>query len=304
MSIRIATRGSKLALWQAHHFAAMISDQLGESTPKIVPVVTDGDRIRDRPLHEVEGKALFIKEIENTLMADGADVALHCVKDYHPEIPAGFAIAAYLERESDRDLLIVRDPITDIAELPEGALVGTTSRRRIFFLKKSRPDLRFGMLRGNIDSRLRKLEAGEFDAIVLAQAGLNRLGIAPENIIVLPDEIMLPAVGQGALAVEVRAADLELVERLSRFNHPPTQICVRAERALVSGLSGDCKSAIGVNCRHVGDGRIRLRAHVGKPETLEDVAGEIVGAAGEAEQIGRALARQLLDGGAGPLLHG
>ena len=303
MEIRIATRSSKLALWQANYLASLISKNITGFKPEIVPIVTDGDRIQDRPLHEVEGKTLFIKEVENALLEGRADVALHCIKDYHPQTPPEFVIAAYPERESDRDLLITQDPIASLDDLPEGAVLGTTSQRRIFFLRKRRPDLRFKMLRGNIDSRLSKLQAGHYDAIILAQAGINRLNIDPGNFVVLDDEAMLPAVGQGALAVEVLSSNPELVELLSRFNHRPTQVCVEAERALVSGLSANCKSAVGANCRFLEDGSIRLRGHVGHPETLDEMSAEAIGKPDQAKQLGEQMAAEFLAGGAADLLQ-
>lgn len=304
MEFRIATRSSKLALWQANYFARLISTHIQGTSPEIVPIVTDGDRIQDRPLHEVEGKTLFIKEVENALLGGRANVAVHCIKDYHPETPPEFIIAAYPERESDRDLLITNDAVQTLDDLPEGAKVGTTSQRRIFFLRKSRPDLEFVMLRGNIDTRLSKLMTGSYDAIVLAEAGINRLSIELPNALVLSDEVMIPAVGQGALAVEVCSTNPQLADILRQFNHEPTQICVEAERALVSGLSANCKSAVGANCRFLDDGKIRLRGHVGHPTTLEDVSGEIIGDPEQAEEIGKDLAQQFLQSGAARLLEG
>lgn len=291
-----------MALWQADHFAALVSRNIPDATTEIVPLVTDGDRIQDRPLHEVEGKTLFIKEVENALLSGAADAAVHCIKDYHPRTPPEFVIAAYLERESDRDLLIARQPVSGIDDLAKGALVGTTSQRRIFFMRKRRPDLKFAMLRGNINTRLNKLQAGNFDAIILAEAGINRLGIRLEHHCALPDEVMLPAVGQGALVVEVCAAKTALAEQLRQFNHVPTQICSQAERAFVSGLSADCKSAVGVICRQNDDGTLSLKGHVGHPETLEEISGQISGSADQAKAIGNALAAEFLERGAARIL--
>ena len=302
MDIKIATRGSKLALWQANDFASLISKHIPGAAPLIVPVMTDGDRIQDRPLHEVEGKTLFIKEVENALLAGKANVAVHCVKDYHPETPPEFRIAAYLPRESDRDLLVTNTPVSSLDELPDGAVVGTTSQRRIFFLKKRRPDLQIKMLRGNIDSRLRKLNAGDYDAIVLAQAGINRLGIEPGHFVVLDDDTMLPAVGQGALVVEVCTSNPEMADLLKQFNDTPTQVCVEAERALVSGLSANCKSAVGANCRFTDTGKITLCGHVGHPGTLEEMSDIRTGNADQAIELGKAMAAGFIARGAARLL--
>jgi len=300
--IRIATRGSKLAMWQANDVAKRIRENVSGAETEVVPIVTDGDRIQDRPLHEVEGKTLFIKEVEAALAAGRADLAVHCIKDYHPQTPPEFTIAAYPEGESERDLLITRSELKSIDDLPQGAVIGTTSQRRVFFLKKVRPDLQFGLLRGNIDTRLARLYEGRFDAIVLAEAGINRLEISLEHALPLPNEIMLPAVGQGALAIEVCSHNTELAEVLSIFNHKPTQIRVEAERAFISGLSANCKSAVGVTCVHLNDGRIHLKGHVGHPDTLEDLSGEMTGAADQARELGQALADQLLEQGAARLL--
>lgn len=291
-----------MALWQAHNFASAISTHADVETTEIVPIETDGDRILDRPLHEVEGKTLFIKEVEHALIAGKADVAVHCLKDYHPDTPPEFVVAAYLERDSDRDILITNTPISHLGDLPKGATVGTTSQRRIFFLKKARPDLNFGLLRGNIDTRLGKLKSNEFDAIVLAKAGINRLGISVENALVLEDEIMLPAVGQGALAIEVCANNPALADFLGQFNHNPTQICVEAERAFISTLSANCKSAVGVSCTILQKTKLRLKGHVGHPTTLQAVSGEIVGQIDQPRQLGRDLALQFLERGAAKLL--
>ena len=304
MRLRIATRSSKLALWQANHFAKLVTDNFPDVLTEIVPLVTEGDRILDRPLHEVEGKTLFIKEVENALVAGHADIAVHCIKDYHPETPPNFQIAAYLESESDRDLLITNTNVSAIFDLPQGAIIGTTSQRRVFFLRQQRPDLQFTMLRGNVDTRLDKLKTEKLDAIILAQAGINRLGVTVKNALVLPDEVMLPAVGQGALAIEVLANRPDLSRRLARFNHPPTQIRVEAERAFVSGLSANCKSSVGVNCTIMNNDTIRLKGHVGHPDTLEDISGEISGAASQPKKIGAELALRFLDQGAARLLEG
>jgi len=303
MEIRIATRSSKLALWQANDFSKLISQNIPGASARILPIVTDGDRIQDRPLHEVEGKTLFIKEVENALLSGDADVAVHCIKDFHPETPPEFKIAAFLERASDRDLMIFNKPIKSLAELPIGATVGTTSQRRIFFLKKARPDLKFKMLRGNIDSRLHKLSSGNFDAIVLAEAGVDRLNIKLQNALLLSDDIMLPAVGQGGLAVEVCTTNSELADMLKIFDHTPTRICVAAERALVSGLSANCKSAVGANCMFLEDGQIRLRGHVGHPDDLREISGEIIGDPAEAKALGADLASRFLDRGAAAILE-
>lgn len=303
MRIRIATRGSKLALWQANYLAAWIRKNVAGADPEVLPIVTGGDRIQDRPLHEVEGKTLFIKEVENALLSGQADVAVHCVKDYHPQTPPEFMIAAFPQSASDRDLLISRDRLGALDDLPRGARIGTTSQRRKFFLRKARPDLEFAMLRGNIDTRLGRLVAGEFDAIILAQAGIDRLGIELDHALTLPDEVMLPAVGQGALVIEVLADRPDMAAAFAPLDHAHTRHRIEAERAFVSGLSADCKSAVGVTCTMLPEGTLRLRGHVGHPETLEDISAEISGPADQAAALGGTLARRFLDQGAARLLE-
>ncbi|MDQ6684893.1 MAG: hydroxymethylbilane synthase, partial [Pseudomonadota bacterium] len=234
----IATRESRLALWQAEHVKALLERRFGERV-ELLPMTTRGDQILDRSLSKVGGKGLFVKELENALEDGRADIAVHSLKDVPMDLPAGFALAAVLEREDPRDAL-VSNRYASLAELPAGAVVGTSSLRRVVQLKASRPDLEVEALRGNLDTRLRKLDDGGYDAIVLAAAGLLRLGLESRiRCRFVPNE-MLPCAGQGALGIETRADAAELIARLASCGHGPTTLAVAAERAVSRALGGSC----------------------------------------------------------------
>ena len=223
-------------------------------------VVTSGDRIQDRPLAEVGGKGLFVKEIEEALLGGHADFAVHSIKDVPGVLPAGLAIACVPGREDPRDVLVAPAHGT-LAALPAGARVGTSSLRRMAQLAAVRPDLRVVSIRGNVDTRLRKLEAGEFDAVVLARAGLVRLGLAGRATEVLSTDVSLPAVGQGALGIECRESDEAMRARLAPLHDLETATCVAAERGVLIALGGDCRTPLGAFAERAGDA-IRLRAFV------------------------------------------
>lgn len=270
MRMRIATRGSKLAMWQAHHTKALIAERYPELSVEIVPIKTTGDRIVDRPLHELAGKSLFIKELEEALLNDEADIAVHCVKDYHPVTPDGFDLDVVMKRETAADLLLSRQRLGRWQELPAGAVIGTTSQRRIFELKRLRPDLQFRQLRGNIDTRLQRLQNGEFDAIVLAESGFERLGLYHHTVFRLAINEMVPAVGQGALAIETRSGDRQTLDMIRFLNDPHTKLLVDAERAFVRAVGGDCKSAIGSFARYQGD-QVNITAFIGNISSMEEL---------------------------------
>jgi hydroxymethylbilane synthase len=260
-SLTIATRESRLALWQAEHVRDLLAARLGVEV-KLLGMTTRGDQILDRTLSKVGGKGLFVKELETALAERRADLAVHSLKDVPMDLPDGFALAAVLEREDPRDAL-VSPRCASLADLPQGACVGTSSLRRIALLLAQRPDLRIEPLRGNLDTRLRKLDDGHYDAIVLAAAGLVRLGLGARIRTRFPVTHMLPAAGQGALGIEVRADDAELRTALGGLTHRPTWLAVHAERAVSRGLGGSCSMPLAAHAEWDADGRLRLTAALG-----------------------------------------
>jgi hydroxymethylbilane synthase len=297
--LRIATRRSALALWQAEHVATLLRERHSGLAVSLVPIVTTGDRIQDRPLAEVGGKGLFIKELEVAMAEGRADLAVHSMKDVPAQLPEGFLIAAVLPRADPRDAFVsIRHQ--SFALLPHGARVGTSSQRRQSILRAQRADLEIVALRGNVDTRLRKLDAGEFEAIILAAAGLTRLGFAGRITEYLAPSVSLPAVGQGIVGIECRgeAAVLALVGVL---DDRPTRECLAAERALAARLEGSCTSPIAGFAHHVGGG-LELEGLVGAPDGSVVYRDRIAGPVGEAAALGRALADRLLAAGAGALL--
>jgi len=302
--IVIATRESRLALWQAEHVRALLM-RGGEVEVTLLPMTTRGDQILDRSLAKVGGKGLFVKELE-TALADGrADLAVHSLKDVPMDLPAGFALAAVLEREDARDAW-VSSRHAGIEQLPEGAVVGTSSLRRIVQLAALRPDLRLEPLRGNLDTRLRKLDDGQYDAIVLAAAGLVRLGLAARIRDRFAATRMLPCAGQGALAIEARAGDAALIERLARLTHLPTRLAVAAERAVSRALGGSCSMPLAAHATWLG-ATLELHAVVGHPADRGAplLRARIAGPAADeraAEALGTAAALELRAAGAAPYL--
>jgi hydroxymethylbilane synthase len=302
-TLRIATRGSALALWQANH----VRDRLRADDPalavELVVLKTRGDKILDRALSEVGGKGLFVKEIEEALLDGRADVAVHSMKDLPGEIPAELELAAVPEREDPRDALLVSPSLSarDVASLPAGARVGTSSLRRVAQLKARRADLDVVPLRGNVDTRLGKVQRGELDAIVLACAGLKRLGHGDAITAALSLDESLPAIGQGALAIECRVADQPVRARLQKLHHAETAHAVAAERGFLRRLEGDCKTPLAAHAVVTG-GRVRLDALVGAPDGSELLRATLDGAVADAESLGRALAEELLGRGAQRLI--
>ena len=291
--LRIGTRGSPLALAQAREVRARLAAALGWPDDRITlePIRTTGDTIRDRPLSEAGGKGLFTKEIEEALLAGAVDVAVHSAKDMPTLLPPGLTIAAVLPREDARDVFISRKAGT-LADLPAGATVGTASLRRQALVMHRRRDLAVVPLRGNVETRLRKLEAGEVDAILLALAGLRRLGLAAAATAVLAVEEFLPAVGQGIIAIEARAEDARVCRLLETVNHADTATALAAERAFLAELDGSCRTPIAGHAV-VGDGRVRFRGLIAKPDGSElcECAGE--GIATEAVALGADAGREL-----------
>ena len=297
--IRIATRRSALALWQAEHVAAALRSAHPASTVTLVPVVTQGDRIQDRPLAEVGGKGLFIKELEVAIAAGEADIAVHSMKDVPAELPEGFVIGAVLPRADPRDAFIARH-YPQLAALPAGARVGTSSPRRRCILKSARPDLEILELRGNVDTRLKRAQAGDFDAIILAAAGLLRLGLGARITEYLDTDQSLPAVGQGVIGIECRD-EPALLRLLAVLEHGPTRQALSAERAFAARLGGSCQSPI-AGFATLKDGQLGLRGLVGAPDGTRIYRGRIEGAARDAAALGRTLAEQLMEAGAAALL--
>ena len=262
----IATRESRLALWQAHHVAALLRDRLGLAVD-LLGMTTRGDQILDRALSKVGGKGLFVKELETALEDGRAHLAVHSLKDVPMDMPAGFALSAVLEREDPRDAFVSnRHP--DLDALPQGAVVGTSSLRRVVQLLARRPDLRIEPLRGNLDTRLRKLDEGGFDAIVLAAAGLKRLGLGERIRAVFDVDQMIPAAGQGALGIETRADDAPLRAALAALIHRPTWLAAHAERAVSRGLGGSCSMPLAAHARWQGD-ELVLDAALGHGSLLQ-----------------------------------
>ena len=249
-ALTIATRESRLALWQAEHVRDLLVARLGVAV-NLLGMTTRGDQILDRTLAKVGGKGLFVKELETALEQGDADLAVHSLKDVPMDLPKDFVLAAVLDREDPRDAL-VSPGYASLAELPQGARVGTSSLRRVAQLAAARPDLRIEPLRGNLDTRLRKLDEGQYDAIVLAAAGLMRLGLAERIRTRFAVAQMLPAAGQGALGIEVRADDAELRQALAAMIHRPTWLAVHAERAVSRGLGGSCSMPLAAHAHWQG----------------------------------------------------
>jgi len=289
----IASRGSQLALWQARWVGGQLAAHGQECRIEIIK--TTGDKITDVPLAQVGGKGLFTKEIEEALLDGRADLAVHSLKDLPTELPAGLVLAAIPAREDPRDALVGRR----LADLPAGARLGTSSLRRAAQLRRVRPDLRIEPVRGNLDTRLRKLDEGQYDAIVLAAAGLKRLGWDARIAEILEPDVVCPAVGQGALAIETGTSGLLACRQL---NHPPTQSAVTAERALLAALGGGCQVPIGAYTTVAGS-RLSLQAVVVSPDGVDLVRDQSEGAAADAQRIGRELGEALLAAGADRILE-
>lgn len=298
--LRIATRRSRLALWQAEHVAALLTRAHAGLQVELVPMVTEGDRILDRALAEVGGKGLFIKELEVAMYEGRADLAVHSMKDVPAEMPDGMTLATVLERADPRDAF-VSNRFATLDDLPQRARVGTSSLRRQCQLRHARPDLEIIQLRGNVDTRLKKLDEDQYDAIILAAAGLKRLGLDARIASLVSPEASLPAVGQGVIGIECRARDAETLRLVGVLEHGPTRSCLDAERAFAARLEGSCQSPVGGFAELV-DGQLRLRGLVGAPDGSQVYADEAQGNPADAASLGDRLAGRLLDAGAGPLL--
>lgn len=312
-TVVIATRGSKLALWQANWVKAALMKKHPNLTVNLKRIKTTGDKILDVPLAKVGGKGLFVKEIEEALLDKSADLAVHSMKDVPTDLPAGLHIAAICRREDPRDAFISQIGktvdgesqflIPDFHHLPDGAMVGTSSLRRICQLLQIRPDLKISQLRGNLDTRIRKLDEGLFNAIIVATAGMKRLGMESRITQKLPIDISLPAIAQGAVGIECRT-DSRLINSLIGFlNHNETAICVRAERSFLRRLEGGCQVPIAAHARLGDQSSLVLEGLVGSEAGETIIRNSMEGSYEEAESLGVRLADDLISKGAGQILE-
>lgn len=298
--LKIATRQSPLALWQAEHIRARLEALHADLKVELVTFVTQGDKILDTPLAKIGGKGLFVKELEAALLDGRADLAVHSMKDVPMALPEGLSLPVICEREDPLDAF-VSNTYHSFDELPQGAKVGTSSLRRKTQILKQRPDLNIIDLRGNVGTRLSKLDSGLYDAIILASAGLKRLGLAERIRHTLQPEISLPAVGQGALGLECRATDQAVLDLILPLLHAETDICVRAERAFNAYLEGGCQVPI-AGYATLNQGQLHIEGRVGSVDGLTLLKVKLSGTPEQAEQLGVSLAQKLLEQGAGDLL--
>ena len=299
-ALRIGTRGSALALWQARSIARALREITGVE-PEIVIIRTSGDKFQQTSFSQIGTKGVFIKELEDALVDERVDLAVHSMKDVPTEMPDGLTIAAIGKREDVRDALLSASGAT-LTSLPQGARVGTSSLRRQSQLLHARRDLRVLELRGNVDTRIEKLKRGDYDAIVLAKAGLDRLGLSGNISQVLPHDVSLPAAGQGAIGIEARTGDAATLHVLTALDHGETRSAVTAERAALAGLGGGCQVPIGAWGR-IENGKLLLDVAVLSPDGIHRMWERVSGPPEEAEGVGRRVAQKLRDGGASALLE-
>ncbi|HXC30900.1 MAG TPA: hydroxymethylbilane synthase [Verrucomicrobiae bacterium] len=299
-ALRIGTRGSALAMWQARSVAKALATSMG-SEPEIVIIKTSGDKFQQASFSQIGGKGVFIKELEDALLEGRIDLAVHSMKDVPTELPGGLTIAAIGKREDARDALLSASGAV-LAALPQGARVGTSSLRRQAQLLHARRDLHVLELRGNVDTRVEKLRRGDYDAIVLAKAGLDRLGLSEKITEVLSCDVSLPAAGQGAIGIETRAADAETLRLLAALEDRESRSAVTAERAALAGLGGGCQVPIGAWGR-IENGKLLLDVAVLSPDGAQRLWEKDSGTVEEAEALGRRIAKKLRDGGAASLLE-
>ena len=299
-TLKIATRQSPLALWQAEHIRARLEAMHADLTVELVTFVTQGDKILDTPLAKIGGKGLFVKELEAALMDGRADLAVHSMKDVPMALPEGLSLAVICEREDPLDAF-VSNHYASFADLPQGAKVGTSSLRRKCQILKARPDLEIIDLRGNVGTRLSKLDDGQYDAIILASAGLKRLGLAERIRHTIQPDVSLPAVGQGALGLECRSQDQAVLDLILPLMHAETNMCVRAERAFNAYLEGGCQVPI-AGYATLQNGQLQIEGRVGSVDGQTILKAVHYGAPEQAEMLGEELAKALLAQGAGDLL--
>ena len=297
MKIRIATRKSALALWQANHVADALRPLPQVTSVELVPLTTRGDEILDRSLQKIGGKGLFIKELEIAMEAGDADIAVHSMKDVPADMPEGFCIAAILERANPADALVGKN----LNDLAQGARVGSSSLRRQAQLMALRPDVRVQPLRGNVNTRLKKLEDGQYDAIMLACAGLERLGLEAHISEIFSPDQMLPAAAQGVIGIECLEGRTELLQILKLLDHAATRTVVTAERTVAKQLQADCQSPV-ATFGEIDGSTLNLRAMVASPDGRTIIREHVSGPADDPETLGISLSSKLLDMGAGKLL--
>lgn len=301
--LRIATRTSPLALWQAQHVAREIEARNAGIEIQLVPLRTEGDRVADVPLGNIGGKGLFVKELEHALLEGRADIAAHSMKDVPIHFPPGLHLPVILSRAEPRDALVTAGAPRTLQALPDGTKVGTCSLRRQCQLRAHHPQLQLLDLRGNVGTRLRKLDSGALDAVILAAAGLHRLGLADRIGELLATDIMIPAIGQGAIGIECRENDEVIEALIAPLNDSQTATCVRAERAMNQILGGSCQVPI-AGYATIEEGRLHLRGLVGRLDGRQLLREEGYAAIAEPEKLGRDIARALLERGAAALLAG
>jgi hydroxymethylbilane synthase len=299
--IVIATRGSKLALWQAEWIKSELEKIDFTLEVELNIIKTTGDKILDVPLAQVGGKGLFVKEIEEAMLRGEADLAVHSMKDVPTDLPQGLHLSTITKREDPRDAFIAGKDMKSFLDLPQGATVGTSSLRRICQLLNKRPDLRISQLRGNVDTRLRKLEEGQFDAIILATAGVKRLGHEDKITERMATDISLPAIGQGAVGIECRVDDEFINNLLAKLDHYETSVCVRAERAFLKKLEGGCQVPIAAYAQLI-DGKIAMSGLVGSVDGKTLIKDTLEGSTEDPETLGTSLAEKLLAKGAKEIL--
>ncbi len=300
-TLRIATRKSPLALWQAEYVAARLQAAHPVLQTALVRMTTQGDKILDTPLAKIGGKGLFVKELEQGMLNGTADIAVHSMKDVPVEFPPGLQLGAVLQRHDPRDAMI-SNRYRRFSEIPPGAKIGTSSLRRQCQIKMHNAEYEIISLRGNVNTRLSKLDAGTYDAIVLAAAGMERLGLQSKISEYLDTSFSLPAIGQGAIGVECRSDDPDVIEILACLNDDDTRICVTAERAMNRTLEGGCQVPI-AGFAELNNGVLRLRGLVGRPDGSKIIRSEASGQAADADQIGQRLANELLCLGADKILR-
>ena len=298
----IATRGSKLALWQSKHIKARLQELRPGLEVELNIIVTSGDKIQDVALAKIGGKGLFLKELEEAMLRGEAHMAVHSLKDVPTVMPEGLPLAAITQREDVRDAMLSEN-YASLDNLPSGAVVGTSSLRRKMQLLMVRPDLQIKDLRGNVDTRIRKLKEGQFDAIILAAAGINRLGLTDsvKHVYPIMPSQMVPSMGQGALGLQT-IENKEIFDLVHELNHKPTEMEVTVERAFVDVLEGGCHVPIGVNAKVMGNGDIMAQCTLGLPNALEIISEKITGKEADYAQLGKDLAQTVVNKGARELL--
>ncbi len=298
--IRLGTRGSQLALWQANHIKEKLEERYGMEV-EIIKIKTQGDKILDVALAKIGGKGLFVKELEEALLAKKIDFAVHSMKDVPIHLPEGLHITAITKREDPRDVFISKN-FNSLSELPLGARVGTSSLRRQCQLLALRNDLKVEVLRGNVETRIRKMLDGQYDAVILAYAGVKRLGLTEYVREVISDELSLPAIGQGALGIECRMDDKEINEILNVLNDEDTSLCIRAERAFLRVLEGGCQVPIGAYAK-INDNNLVIKGLVGSLDGKKVIKDTISGNKNDSEALGETLAKIILEKGGKSILE-